>query len=427
MNKVLWLIANYNVQKDSVVKGNYNGEGWVSSLLQIVQSSNVVDLGVAYITHSIQEKESVRDGAFYFPIYEKPKTSLQKLRKYYGGYKRKAINDLNVQLLSVINKFQPDVIHLFGLENPMATILGRGCVPVVVHMQGLLGPIDNAFFPQGFNNSSFLWPITKREWLIRNGYIFAQKDIHVRGEREKELFANMKYCMGRTEWDKQVSRLMAPNSIYFHVDEVLRTTFYENAGKWKKLQKSTFIITSTISETIYKGLDVILKTAHLLKNETNLNFLWQVVGINDSSDFVRFFEKKSGIRSADVHLNYLGVQDERSLCQILLSSNVYVHPSYIDNSSNSVCEAQMLGVPVIGTYVGGIPSLIRHMESGILVPANAPFELAEWIKQLSENEDICNSLSKNGFQAATIRHDKKKILNDLISAYKSTIFINSHA
>ena len=123
MNKVLWLIANYNVQKDSVVKGNYNGEGWVSSLLQIVQSSNVVDLGVAYITHSIQEKESVRDGAFYFPIYEKPKTSLQKLRKYYGGYKRKAINDLNVQLLSVINKFQIFLNHHIWIDDDISVVI----------------------------------------------------------------------------------------------------------------------------------------------------------------------------------------------------------------------------------------------------------------------------------------------------------------
>lgn len=60
------------------------------------------------------------------------------------------------------------------MENQLATILGKTKIPIVVHLQGLLAPYDNAFFPVDFNKNSFIWPFSKNEWLIRNGYIFAK-------------------------------------------------------------------------------------------------------------------------------------------------------------------------------------------------------------------------------------------------------------
>lgn len=100
---------------------------------------------------------------------------------------------------------------------------------------------------------------------------------------------------------------------------------------------------------------------------------------------------------------------------------VYVHPSNIDNSPNNVCEAQLLGLPVIATNVGGVSSLIEHKNTGILVPANAPYELAYWLKYLSVNVDFAKQLSHNGYEAAKVRHDKSTIIRDLIATYESIV------
>lgn len=419
--RILWLSVNkglYN-SKNQNIHGYYGG-GWISSLQELIIHTHNNTLALAYITHSPLKKE-IQNNTIYYPIYKVPKRSWQKTIEYYGGYKIIDCKKYLYQIERIIQDFQPDIIHLFGMENPMAAILGKTIIPVVVHLQGLLSPYDNAFFPVGFNKSSFLFPFSIREWFLRNGYIFAKNNIHVRGERELSLFKKVKYAMGRTEWDYQVSQLLAPQSKYFHVDEVLRTPFYENAGKWKYPDMQDFKIISTLSNTIYKGLDTILKTAKLLKTQGNISFRWIIAGISPKDPIVRFFERKLHITGKSVNVEYIGIQNASQLCNELLQSHVYVHPSYIDNSPNSICEAQLLGLPVIGTFVGGIPSLIKHKETGLLVPANAPFELTYLLKRCFTEKKFANQLGKQGYKEAAQRHDKTKILKDLIHTYQDII------
>lgn len=422
--RILWLSVNeglYQTDKDN--KG-YHGGGWISSLQKLLIQSEGNFLALAYVTHKSLKKEC-QNQTIYYPIYESPKTFLKKIKEYYGGYKKNNPNKYLNQIEQIIQDFNPDVIHLFGLENPLSNILGNTSIPIVVHLQGLLGPSNNAFFPVGFNKSSFIFPFSIRELVIRNGYIFAKNSIHVRGERELSLFKKMKYVMGRTKWDKQVSQLLSPQSRYYHVDEVLREPFYENAGKWKYPNINELRIISTLSNTVYKGLDFVLKTAKLLKTQSDIQFKWEIVGISPNDPIVRFFERKLHINGKSVNVEYIGVQNACMLCSKLLNSHIYVHPSYIDNSPNSVCEAQLLGVPVIGTFVGGIPSLIKNGKTGFLVPANAPFETAYLLKNSFEDKDFLINIGTNGYEVAKTRHDKRKILESLLYTYQDVIKQNN--
>lgn len=420
--KILWLSVNSGLYNNLQSPNSYyNGGGWISSLQKLILMTDNT-LALAYITHTQQKKE-IQDKTIYYPIYEASKNSYQKIKEYYGGYKKKNNKKYLDQIERIIQDFQPDIIHLFGLENPLATILGNTSVPIVVHLQGLLAPYDNAFFPVGFNKSSFLFPFSKREWIYRNGYIFAKENIHIRGQIELDLFKKVHYAMGRTNWDHQISQLLSPKSNYFHVDEVLREPFYEKAGSWLYHNNKDLRIVSTLSNTIYKGLDVILKTALLLQQE-GVSFKWQIIGIRQQDPIIRFFEKKIHIVSQDVNIEYIGVLNDRQLCNKLLENHIYVHPSYIDNSPNSVCEAQLIGMPVIGTYVGGIPSLISNEKDGLLVPANAPFELAYLLKKCSLEKDFASKIGRQGFITAAQRHNKATILKDLLHTYSS--IINTH-
>lgn len=420
--RILWLSANQGLffSKNQAEIG-YNGGGWITSLQKLLISTNENKLALAYISHKPLAKEE-QNNTIYYPIYEVPANALQKIKMYYGGYKKYNSQKYLKQIKEIIQDFHPDIIHLFGMENSMATILGNTTVPVVVHLQGLLGPCDNAFFPVGFNNFSLLFPFSIREWLLRNGYIFAKNSIHIKGKRELSLFKKVEYAMGRTEWDYQVSQLLAPQSKYFHVDEVLREPFYEHAGKWiyQKPDNELRII-STLSNTVYKGLDTVLKTAQILKNQSKMPFRWQIIGLKPNDAIIHFFENKLKIKSNRVNVEYAGILDAPELCERILNSHIFVHPSYIDNSPNSICEAQLLGIPVIGTYVGGIPSLIKNKETGLLIPANDPFQLACILNKYILEKGNMLQLGKQGYMQACQRHDKSKILKDLIDTYKQII------
>ena len=415
--RVLWISTTPGLYKSG--NSGYNGIGWIPSVQSLIQKEPGIELALAFLTSDIKDKMQEKSGTYYYPIYHKPQSIFGKLRTYYGGYKRIDDNAFVPQIQKVISDFKPDVIHLFGMENPMATILRKTAIPIVVHLQGLLAPYDVAFFPVGLNKSSFLWPFSKEEWLLRNGSVYAKNSIHVKGIRERMLFKRVDYVMGRTDWDYEVSQLLAPHSRYFHVDEVIRPCFYERAGSWKVKARGKLVVISTISQTIYKGLDLILKTASLLEEETDIDFEWLVVGVSSGSNYVRFFEKNVGVKTSKVR--YLGVLNAEQLRDSLLESDVYVHPSYIDNSPNSVCEAQLLGMPVIATGVGGVPSLVTHKVTGLLVPANAPYELAYWIMHVTKEKAMAGEMGRKAANVAWKRHDRDVIVKQLLQTYNTIL------
>lgn len=419
--RILWLsiISDLFVNNDK--KGGFYGGGWIASLQKLLLENSVdIELGVVFPSSKIEGNAKLGKTTF-FPIYKPSKNFFQKIQYYYWGYKKNKENQFVQEILNIINEFKPDVIHLFGMENEFATILGKTDVPVVVHLQGLLAPCDNAFWPVGFNACSFVLPPSIREWILRNGYIFAKKSINVRGGRESDLFKKVRYCMGRTEWDFQVSQLLSPESKYFKVNEALRTEFYENSGCWKREKKEKLIIVSTISETVYKGLDLILKTAKLLKDETSIDFEWRVIGVSSESKFTKFFEHSLKINSESVGVSYLGVKNPKEIVSIMKDSSVYVHPSYIDNSPNSVCEAQLLGLPIVACNVGGLSSILDYGNAGVLVPANAPYEMAYHLRQYAVDEMYCEDKRTAGLKLAKERHNPQNIVSDLMTTYRTII------
>ena len=67
---------------------------------------------------------------------------------------------------------------------------------------------------------------------------------------------------------------------------------------------------------------------------------------------------------------------------IMKSSSIVVVPSRIDSLPTTVKEAFFLNIPVVATNVGGIPELITHDKTGILVAPNDPEKLADAINNL---------------------------------------------
>jgi glycosyltransferase involved in cell wall biosynthesis len=219
--------------------------------------------------------------------------------------------------------------------------------------------------------------------------------------------------MGRTEWDKSVSKLLSPHSKYYYCSEVLRPEFIESKDRWNPKDRGHKIIVSTISSPLYKGGDVILTTAQLLKN-AKIDFEWSVIG---ASNF-KSIEQKIGIMAKDVNVILNGTLSAKVLKERLLNADVFVHPSYIDNSPNSICEAQFLGLPVISTNVGGISSLIPSDDYGLLFPANDPYRACSLIMSILNNKKLSLKISANSRSLAEKRHDQTTIISDLITTYK---------
>lgn len=415
--KILWFTNTPSLYDQG--KHYYHGGGWIESLEELLQKENSIELAVSFF-HSTDQHKLINGVTTYYPILRKSgkKNPVKFILNKMSG-KLESEKDIIPKLLNVVNDFQPDVIHVFGSEEIFASVQTYTKIPVVIHLQGLLNPYVNAYFPSGHNSLSFLFsPFFSTMNLIGLGNLAGFKRFKSQATREAVNLRNAKYVMGRTEWDKRIAKIYNPNIAYFHIDEVLRSLFYKNENQ-RSSQSDNIIIVSTLSPTIYKGIDVLLKTANILKNEMKIDFEWRVIGLNRNDRLLKYFISSTKIEPEKVNLKFIGKKSPEELKDILLQVSIFIHPSYIDNSPNSVCEAQIMGVPVIACNVGGISSLIDHKKTGILVPSNGVFEIASWVVELCNDQELLNLLSQNGKLKADLRHDQKIILQELINVYQT--------
>lgn len=233
-------------------------------------------------------------------------------------------------------------------------------------------------------------------------------------KREHTIIKKTKYFCGRTEWDKMVISTLSPQSHYYHVDETLRAPFYASSNR--KIPSRLTII-STLSNHPIKGTDTVLKTAKILKETGIKDFNWLVFG----SDKPQFAVKATGIQPEDVDVSFMGIANADTIRKHILSSTLFVHLSYIDNSPNSVCEAQMLGCPVVISNAGGKSSLVTHGEDGFLVPCNSPYQTAYYIKLIYNDPSLNHSMGEKAKVKAWQRHNKEKVLSQLVSVYHSIL------
>ncbi len=379
------------------------GCGWISSLERAVAERGDIDLAVTFLHPSSVGKEKIGD-VTYYPM-RRPQSWTAKADRFF----RIARQDrLELELCKrVVDDFKPDVIQVFGTERSFGLIARETDVPVVIHLQGLMGPYMNAWVPPGFTMWDYACRGSANPLRVALGLRSIAFNRHAVA-REREIMQSCKAFLGRTEWDRAFVSLYAPQARYFTCWEALRPCFYE-PGEWSPPAEP--VLVSTISGPLYKGHDMVLKTARALTESGLSGFEWRVYGLGD----VRFAERKTGIRAADVGVRPMGFATAEELRDALLHASAYVHPSYIDNSPNSVCEAQVLGVPVVAADVGGVSSLFDSDRSSCLVPANDPLIAASRIREAIRDPDSFRS----DRAACLVRHDPRRIADGLVDIYKA--------
>lgn len=407
--KVLWF--------EVTVPGKYKSEkapvsGWQDSLEHVVRTCEDIELTIAFEGSEgmkPKELESVK----YIPLV--PHYSFWD-KKYRNNADRWNKADKVVPLaVKCVEDVKPDLIHCFGTEWEFGQVAKYTDIPVVIHMQGCIAPYNDALYPPGYSISDKILQAgfnVKKQWHIWR----SKKFNHTWADMEQSNFRAVCNYMGRTEWDRQLVELFHPGARYFHVEEALRPSFMENAQQWQpKAGNHKLRLITTGCSSHWKGMDTLLKTAHVLK-EHGVDFEWLVAGNMGIKDEV---EKKERLKFADNNVNILGFTGPEELQRLLLSSDMYVHTAYIDNSPNSVCEAQYLGLPIISTNVGGISSLVVDGMEGKLIPANSCYNMAYEIMSLAKDTNRQKMYSENGMRHAHERHEPGHIIEQLLKCYNA--------
>jgi glycosyltransferase involved in cell wall biosynthesis len=416
--RVLWFTNTPSLASRILGEESYLG-GWISSLEKEISQIPEVELAIAFPCSKPIDDFAI-ESTKYYPISQK------KEKGKISGLWERWIHKIesSEELLAyrrIISNFNPDIIHVFGSERSFGLIADGSEIPLILQIQGNL----SVYLEKWFSGISFLEVVRhcrKKDFALGYGIFHSYFLFKKRADRERNIFERCHFFIGRTDWDKRVTGILAPKGKYFHCDEILRKEFRD--ARWHYRQKTKKILVTTISPLIYKGLETIIKTANLLRTKGNFDFEWIVAGVNGKEDIITITEHASRQSFVENNIRFAGSLNANELINKLLNADCYVHPSHIENSPNSICEAMMVGVPIIATYAGGTPSILLNGEEGILVQDGDPFAMAGAIIELINSPERMNYYSDNARQKALTRHNPDTIVNSLINIYKEVLESN---
>ena len=98
-------------------------------------------------------------------------------------------------------------------------------------------------------------------------------------------------------------------------------------------------------------------------------------------------------------VEFVGRLDAEKIVDFYHTADVMVNPTTVDNMPNSVLESLACGVPVVTTNVGGIPYIVEHGRTALMVPSGDSTAMAQEIVRLYQEEALRGTLINNGLKA----------------------------
>lgn len=338
--------------------------------------------------------------------------------------------DLENEIARVYDRIRPDVIHVFGTEFPhtYSTVCAskkKGCLDrTVISIQGLV-----SIYAKHYVASLPEWVqhfYTLRDVLKRNNIRGARNTFKKRGVYEIKALQEAKHVIGRTDWDDACTRLYNPDIRYHFNNEILRDSFYENEWSYENCKPHRIFMSQ--GGFPYKGFHFMVEALAIIKKAypdvslyiTERDFLHPQtfkdrIRLNSYQYYIRKLIRKYDLED---HIHFLGMCDEAQMCEQYLKANVFVLPSAIENSPNSLGEAMILGTPVVVSDVGGVKNMITHEKEGFVFQHDAPYMIAYYVQKYFKMQGEAAKISKQASLHAKEIFDRTKNIDDLVAIYE---------
>lgn len=416
--KVLWLTNKILPQVDKA-RGKDSrvvNEGWISQMFDQITSDSRYRMRVVCMGSNEDQIGSARN--FDWRVI---KAGLSEELNY--------SETIECKLVNTLKEFQPEVIHIWGSEYPHTLAMVNAAIStglidrVVISLQGIMYMCATHYLngvpPEIINKRTF-YDIVRHNSLKNQ-----QKRFEKRGEYEMEAIMKVKHVIGRTVWDRYSVERINPNLIYHHCNETLREPFYRGSWKYSACKKHSIFM----SQATYpiKGMHYFLRALPKLierypdlviniagNDITKTNSFVDKLKISSYGLYLKRMIEKNGLGK---HFNFLGRLDAIQMKEQYLSANVFVSPSLIENSPNSVGEAMLLGCPVVSSNVGGVSSIIEHEKEGFTYPVDEFYMLEYYVSKVFDMGEEIESISYSAKEHACITHNPETNLETLLSIY----------
>lgn len=159
------------------------------------------------------------------------------------------------------------------------------------------------------------------------------------------------------------------------------------------LNENDYVIVTASRLVVKNGVDLLIRALTALPERVKL----LVAGVGELEDELRKLAAELGVEKRVV---FAGLIDHAALPKLLAMSDAFCRPSRSEGLGNAFIEAQAVGLPTIGTPVGGIPDIIADGENGLLIKPESSESIAEAVRRLMDNPSFAARLSENGRRSA---------------------------
>ena len=417
---ILWLI-NIPLPEASQLMGENPSPfgGWLINASKDLANKEDVELSIAFPSNKANKfRELKGEKINYYPFIPVKEND------------NKVIEN-NESFETLLNNLKPDIVHIYGTEIAHTLSMVNTCnkinIKTIISVQGLVSIIEKHMYS---NLPIYaIYGNTFRNIIRKDNVRGLKKLFRNRGKNEIEAIKRTNHIIGRTTWDKACSNQINPQANYHFCNETLREEFYKHQWDVNDCEKHSIFLSQ--GQYPIKGLHYMLEAIPLIlkrfpkakvyisgKDITKSDSIKDKLLMTYYGKYIKKMIKKLNLERNVV---FTGPLDEKKMCQRYLKSHVFVCPSSIENSPNSLGEAMILGVPSVASYVGGIPDMLKDKEEGFLYQHDAPYMLAQYVCEIFENQDLALKFSKNARERALKTHDRDENTRRLIEIYNEIV------
>lgn len=418
--KILWL-CNMIIPKiaEKIQKTTSSGGGWLVGLSEDLLRIEEVKLTICSPINN--EKDIIKGNIDNLNYYCFPQNKSNAT--IYNS-------EIEIYLEEILKEVQPDIIHIFGTEYPHTLAMVNVCEKIglidriIINIQGLVSICEKHYYA-GLPNK-IINRYTIRD-LLRHDNIKKQKEkFKKRGKFEIEALNKVKHVIGRTDWDKACVKQINPGINYHFCNETLRNEFYNKIWSIDECKQNAIFI-SQCSYPIkgfhfmLEAMPIILKkypNTHIYttgKNPLSISNYKDKIKLSSYQKYIGTLIKKYNLEDK---ITFLGNLTEKEMCDAFLKSHVFVSPSSIENSSNSIGESMLLGVPTVSSDVGGVKNMLIHEKEGFIYQYDAPYMLAHYVCEIFEDRELALRISRESKIHARETHNRINNTNKILEIYR---------
>nr|WP_256502698.1 glycosyltransferase family 4 protein [Desulfuromonas sp. KJ2020] len=167
-----------------------------------------------------------------------------------------------------------------------------------------------------------------------------------------------------------------------------------------------------------KGVGEFVKAAKILRRE-GLEARFVLVGDSDPENPAAISYSQIDEWIAEGDIEWWGYHNDMQ--SVFLKANIVCLPSYREGLPKVLLEAASCGKPIVATDVPGCREIVRHCKNGLLVPPKKPAALAEALKTLILDSDLCQRMGATGRKIVEKEFSQEIVIEKTLALYREML------